>query len=229
LAGTAVATGVAVVGGIQVVGVATKAALISAAGIIALTLIVIGIYIGLIFLVAPILSTLVQLDSVEKVDYSQYAPPITSSGDCTWPTTGHYSIITGPNGGTHYRSRLEAIDIGAPGGSPHLSATSGVVVFTGVYANYGNTVKVQTQNDAGSFLAVYGHLSEIGVSVGEKVSQGKQIGIVGGSGGWTPHIHMEWQGIKYNQCPAGGLIIKEGCCFPYPGGVCTGLCNAFSN
>lgn len=225
----AATAGAVAFGGFVFIVRTAQIAVVSAVGIIISAVVTIGLYLGFAYLIAPMLSTLVQLDSVEKVDYSEYAPEASSSGDCAWPTKGHYSIVTGPNGGTHYLSHLEAIDIGAPGGSPHLSATSGIVVYTGVYSNYGNTVHVQTKNSAGSFVVIYGHLTGIFVSKGQQIAQGKVIGIVGGSGGWSPHIHMEYKGIKYNQCPAGGLKIKEGCCTPYPGGVCTGACNAFSN
>lgn len=225
----AATAGAVAFGGFVFIVRTAQIAVVSAVGIVIGAVVTIGLYLGFAYLVAPMLSTLVQLDSVEKVDYSEYAPEASSSGDCAWPTKGHYSIVTGPNGGTHHLSHLEAIDIGAPGGSPHLSATSGIVVYTGVYSNYGNTVHVQTKNSAGSFVVIYGHLTGIFVSKGQQIVQGKVIGIVGGSGGWSPHIHMEYKGIKYNQCPAGGLKIKEGCCIPYPGGVCTGACNAFSN
>lgn len=219
----------AALGGLVVISRTVQVAVVSAVGILIGAAVTIGLYLGFAYLVAPMLSTLVQFDSVEKVNYANYETITNPSSDCGWPTKGHYSIVTGPNGGTHHRSHLEAIDIAAPGGSPHLSATTGVVIYTGVYSNYGNTVHVQTKNSAGSFVVIYGHLTAIFVSKGQQIAQGKPIGIVGGSGGWTPHIHMEYKGIKYNQCPAGGLKIKDGCCTPYPGGICTGACNAFSN
>lgn len=207
---------------------ATVVAAASAAGVIASAIIITALYTLFAYLVAPVLSTLVQLDSQEKVKYN---PPevLVSSGDCGWPTAGHYSINTGPRGGTHRKSQLEAIDIGAPNASAHLSGTDGVVTFTGVYSNYGNTVKIQAKTSAGSFTAIYGHLSSISVGVGQQVKKGQQIGLVGGSGGWSPHIHMEYQGIRYNECPAGGLKIKEECCSYSPAPLCSGPCNAFSN
>lgn len=229
LGGLAVSAGASAFGGLVLIVRTTQVAIVSAVGIVIGAVVTVGLYLGFAYLVAPMLSTLVQLDSVEKVNYEDYAPIITPSGDCAWPTKGHYPINTGPKGGTHYKNRLEAIDIGAPDKSPFLSATSGVVTFTGVYSNYGNTVIVQTKNAAGSFTVYYAHLSAIFVGNGQQIAQGKPVGLVGGSGGWSPHIHLEYKGIKYNQCPAGGLKIKEGCCTYSPAPACSGACNAFSN
>jgi len=210
VAGGVVATGVTFFAGLKILRAATVAAAISAFTIIMITLGIIGLYTAMVFFVSPILSTFVQLDSVEKV---VYPPPTGSaSGDCVWPTTGHYMIQTGPNGGTHRLSKLEGIDISAPDGSPFLAVAPGTVAFTGPWGNYGNTVKIQSDTTAGSTVILYAHLSQIGVSVGEKVSAGAPVGLVGGSGGWSPHIHFHYENIKYNSCPAGGLIVPDTCC-----------------
>ena len=224
--GGAIAAASAFFRGVTFFGRTLQIAAVSAVGII----IAMGIYTVFVFLTAPMLSTLVQLDSVEKVKYEEYGAIAQPSSDCAWPTKGHYAVTTGPRGGTHSLSQLEAIDLysSSINGTPLLSATSGQVTYTGPYSNYGNTVKIQTKNSAGSFTVIYGHLSAISVGKGQQVSQGQKLGLVGGSGGWDPHIHMEYVGIKYNQCPAGGLKIKEQCC-AYTGTNCHGLCNAFSN
>lgn len=58
----------------------------------------------------------------------------------------------------------------------------------------------------------YAHLSDIGVTEGDSVQAGSEVGLVGGTGGWSPHIHMEYRGMAYNTCPAGGIPVPEGCC-----------------
>lgn len=231
LGGVAATAGAAAFSSLIIVARTAQVAVVSAAGIVIGAITVMALYIGFAYLVAPILSTLVQLDSKEKVKYDAYSTTASSSSDCAWPTKGHYAVTTGPNGGTHRMSNLEAIDLYSSNinGTQMLSATSGTVSFTGVYSNYGNTVIVKTKNSAGSFDVYYGHMSAITVGKGQQVAQGAQIGIVGGSGGWDPHIHMEYKGIKYNQCPAGGLKIKEGCCAYNGPPICTAACNAFSN
>lgn len=212
LGGAAIWGTLAIAGkGVKAFGTATKAAAISAVGAIWLSIVVIAIFLTLTFLVAPIISTIVQFDSVEKVQYDEFNA--STSGDCAWPISGNYQVIEGPLGGTHSLSNLQAIDIWGPDidGKPMLSVTEGDVISASVYSNYGNTVQIQTNNSAGSFVVLYGHMSYMRVKTGQHVRQGEVLGRVGGSGGWDPHIHLEYQGIEYNRCPAGGKKIRERC------------------
>jgi murein DD-endopeptidase MepM/ murein hydrolase activator NlpD len=81
------------------------------------------------------------------------------------------------------------IDIAGPYGSPILAAADGVIAFAGQESGYGNFIEIQ-QSD-GVFTA-YGHLSSIGVSVGQHVRAGQQIGLEGSTGESTgPHLHFE--------------------------------------
>ncbi len=210
--GALAATAFAVNRGAKMFGTATKAAVISAVGIIWLSLATIAVFLTLTFLTAPILSTLVQFDSVEKVKYGELAA--TPSGDCAWPIAGKYQVIEGPLGGTHSRSSLQAIDIWGPdiNGKPLLSPVDGNISFVGDYSNYGNSVKIEASNTAGKFTVIFGHMSGISVKVGQSVKQGQKIGLVDSSLLFnSPHIHMEYVGIDYNKCPAGGKRIKEHC------------------
>jgi murein DD-endopeptidase MepM/ murein hydrolase activator NlpD len=81
------------------------------------------------------------------------------------------------------------IDIAGPYGSPILAAADGVVVFAGQQSGYGNFIEIK---DSDGTYTAYGHLSSIGVSVGQSVSAGQQIGLEGSTGESTgPHLHFE--------------------------------------
>ncbi len=210
--GALAATAFAVNRGAKIFGTATKAAVISAVGIIWLSLATIAVFLTFTFLTAPILTTLVQFDSMEKVRYGEI--PVASNSSCAWPISGKYQVIEGPLGGTHSLSSLQAIDIWGPdiNGKSLLSPVDGTVSFKGDYSNYGNSVKIETSNSAGKFTVIFGHMSGISVSVGQQVKQGDKLGLVDSSALFqTPHIHMEYVGIDYNQCPAGGKPVKEHC------------------
>lgn len=216
-------------------GLATKAAIISAAGIIWLSLATIAVFLTLTFMVAPLLSTLVQFDSEEKVRYTPNGVSEESNNsECGWPIAGSYQITQGPEGtATHGTNKLQAVDIWGPdiNGKPVISSTDGKVVYTGPSGNYGNTVYIETTNSAGKFQVVYAHLSSIAVSkIDTNIKKGQIIGYVGNSGGWKDaHIHLEYKGIDYNQCPAGGVKIKVGCAtFQDCGGIMTGAINTIN-
>jgi murein DD-endopeptidase MepM/ murein hydrolase activator NlpD len=81
------------------------------------------------------------------------------------------------------------IDFAGPYGSPILAAANGTVVFAGQQSGYGNFIEIQ---ESDSTYTAYGHLSSIGVSVGQQVGAGQQIGQEGSTGESTgPHLHFE--------------------------------------
>ena len=83
-------------------------------------------------------------------------------------------------------------------GTPIYAAASGQVNLaraTGNYQGYGRVVRITHANDTET---LYGHFSQILVSVGETVSQGQLIGYMGNTGRSTgPHLHFEVHGA-YN-------------------------------
>jgi murein DD-endopeptidase MepM/ murein hydrolase activator NlpD len=109
------------------------------------------------------------------------------SGALSWPVDGWYFISQ------HYWSGHPAIDIASTYGTAVVAAASGKVIRTGWVGNGGYAIWISNGN--GVYMT-YNHLSYIGVSAGQYVSRGTQIGRVGSSGHSTgPHLHFEiWVG-----------------------------------
>lgn len=81
------------------------------------------------------------------------------------------------------------IDYAAPIGTPVYAATAGTVTYAGVQQGYGNTVMIDA---GGGLVTLYGHLSQILVTVGQSVSPGDQVALSGDTGNVTgPHLHFE--------------------------------------
>jgi murein DD-endopeptidase MepM/ murein hydrolase activator NlpD len=89
-----------------------------------------------------------------------------------------------------WRAHL-GVDYAAPVGTAVRSVGDGVVEFAGVQNGFGNVVKVKHQNQTST---VYAHLSKINVRMGQPVSQGQNVGLVGMTGWATgPHLHFEYR------------------------------------
>ncbi len=145
----------------------------------------------LILSIVPLLICLLLQGSTDAA-----VPPeallISESGFC-WPTPG-YTKITSPYG---YRihpitGQLKfhsGIDIGAAGGTPTVAAMDGTVTIS-VYSNsYGNYVEI---DHGGGVRTRYAHMSRRLCTVGDSVTQGETIGLVGSTGNSTGnHCHFE--------------------------------------
>jgi murein DD-endopeptidase MepM/ murein hydrolase activator NlpD len=116
-----------------------------------------------------------------------------------WPVIGKLESGVGgrrnPFGGRGYEYH-EGQDIDAVFGTPVQAAASGRVIIAGRQRGYGNVVYV---DHGGGLSTRYGHLSEIDVSVGQTVTRGQMIGLVGSTGRSTgPHLHYE---VRINNQP----------------------------
>ncbi|MFH9083655.1 M23 family metallopeptidase [Streptomyces sp. NPDC017673] len=81
------------------------------------------------------------------------------------------------------------IDFHAASGTAVHAVGSGTVVSAGWGGAYGNQVVIRM---ADGMYTQYGHLSSIGVTVGQKVVAGQQIGLSGATGNVTgAHLHFE--------------------------------------
>lgn len=86
--------------------------------------------------------------------------------------------------------RLHAgMDFAASYGAPLHSMSTGEVIFAGWGGGYGYKVEIRYWDGTVSY---FGHMSEIGVYVGQQVSPGDYVGKVGSTGVSTgPHLHLE--------------------------------------
>ncbi|MGW4998838.1 M23 family metallopeptidase [Streptomyces hydrogenans] len=106
------------------------------------------------------------------------------------PVAGSYVSTGYKAGGSLWSSGSHSgVDFHAAYGSSVVSVGSGTVVEAGWGGAYGNNIVIR-MND-GTYTQ-YGHLSSIGVYVGQSVEPGQQIGVSGSTGNSTgPHLHFE--------------------------------------
>jgi murein DD-endopeptidase MepM/ murein hydrolase activator NlpD len=81
------------------------------------------------------------------------------------------------------------MDIAAQRGTPVHAPAAGTVAFAGSLPEFGLTVKVEHSQD---LKTIYGHLSKLAVSQGQKVERGSLLGYSGNTGRSSgPHLHYE--------------------------------------
>ncbi|MFJ8793718.1 M23 family metallopeptidase [Streptomyces sp. NPDC102462] len=81
------------------------------------------------------------------------------------------------------------VDFHAAAGTAVHAVGSGTVVSAGWGGAYGYEVVIRM---ADGMYTQYGHLSSVAVSVGERVTPGRQLGLSGSTGNTTgPHLHFE--------------------------------------
>lgn len=90
---------------------------------------------------------------------------------------------------------FNAVDFGAPVGTPIRAAAAGEVIVSrnsGWNGGYGNYIVIRHPNGV---QTLYAHNSQNTVGVGEYVRAGQTIGLVGNTGRSTgPHLHFEVRG-----------------------------------
>lgn len=113
---------------------------------------------------------------------AQIQAGVKGTSNFIWPTSG--SISQYP---VWYHM---AVDIQNPGAPPILASDTGTVTYAGcVRYGYGCSIIIDHAN---GYESLYAHLSSIGVSPGQAVVQGQQIGIMGSTGRSTgTHLHFE--------------------------------------
>lgn len=117
----------------------------------------------------------------------QAAPAKTGSG-WTAPVTGVKGGGYG-NSGSLWSHGHTGADFPVGTGTSVKAAASGTVVSAGWGGAYGNQIVLK---HADGHYTQYGHLSSLGVSAGQSVTEGQQIGLSGSTGNATgPHLHFE--------------------------------------
>lgn len=112
-------------------------------------------------------------------------PPPPGGPAFSWPVSGPVTSGFGPRWGRMHNG----IDIAAPTGTPIGAAAGGEVFFAGWLGGYGNAVLI---DHGDGYTTLYAHQSEIRASVGQTVSAGTTVGLVGSTGQSTgPHLHFE--------------------------------------
>ncbi|WP_275113980.1 M23 family metallopeptidase [Psychromonas antarctica] len=110
------------------------------------------------------------------------------------PTKGRGSWVSSPFGirKDPFSGRLtrhKGVDIAGFMGMPIISTAAGVVTESGKRSGYGLMVEIQHGN---GFVTRYAHASALNVSVGDIVSKGQTVAVMGSSGRSTgPHVHYE--------------------------------------
>ncbi|AIQ44442.1 M23 family metallopeptidase [Paenibacillus sp. FSL R5-0912] len=123
--------------------------------------------------------------SLPEVVYSGTKVVGEGTGMFAWPVAG--ATISSSYGERWGRAH-KGVDL-VSGNRTIKAADAGTVSFAGVQSGYGNVVIVNHNN---GYVTYYGHLSRISVSVGQKLGQGSQIGIMGNTGRSTgTHLHFE--------------------------------------
>jgi len=113
---------------------------------------------------------------------AQIQAGVRGNSNFIWPTSG--AITQYP---VWYHM---ALDIANPGAPAILAADSGTVTFAGCLSwGYGCHVILDHGN---GYQTLYAHLSRYSVEVGQQVSQGQVIGVMGSTGRSTGvHLHFE--------------------------------------
>jgi murein DD-endopeptidase MepM/ murein hydrolase activator NlpD len=116
----------------------------------------------------------------ERKRLNTYVAPISAS----YVSTAYQASSGLWSSGTH-----TGIDFHAASGTTVHAVGAGTVVEAGWGGAYGNQVVIKMHD--GTYTQ-YGHLSSIGVSVGQTVTPGQQIALSGATGNVTgPHLHFE--------------------------------------
>ncbi len=112
--------------------------------------------------------------------------PSRGTGNFAWPAVGGY---ISSKQGQRWGKLHKGIDIARPSARTIKAADNGTVVSAGYSGGYGNKVVINHNN---GLKTVYAHLESISVSVGQVVSQGQKLGIMGSTGNSTGvHLHFE--------------------------------------
>lgn len=131
---------------------------------------------------------------------------IESSGTFGYPVDEPYVITAGFNSNDSvHNGKHEGVDFVPLSNQKIKSSSNGTVIevetecapFGGYLGNtcgggFGNHIVVQTKQGDTNYHVIYGHMSELDVTKGDKVARGQYIGVMGNSGNTTgKHVHLQ--------------------------------------
>ena len=123
--------------------------------------------------------------------------PTYAGGVMAWPVPGYYKISCGYFGyANHTGVDITGNTSGAVTNAPAVAANDGKVIISedlfnskGGYRSYGRYVVI---DHGGGVTTLYAHLNSRSVTVGQQVTKGQTIGLVGSTGNSSgPHLHFE--------------------------------------
>jgi murein DD-endopeptidase MepM/ murein hydrolase activator NlpD len=120
-------------------------------------------------------------------------PPATDTATMTLPTRYPLDakgfVTRGVGDGQEYGAAHPGLDIAVPEGTEVRAAGGGLVVEVSETPEYGKMVRLAHPQ---GYETRYGHLSEIRVRQGDRLSVGTVLGLSGNTGRSTaPHLHFE--------------------------------------
>jgi murein DD-endopeptidase MepM/ murein hydrolase activator NlpD len=145
------------------------------------------------------------------------ATPTAGPAWSVWPADG---TITSPFGNDAGRSH-PGIDIGILRSPVVRAAQAGRVIAVGTpsgFEGYGNLVEIEL---GGGYVALYAHLADWRVRVGDEIAAGQRLGTAGCTGWCTgTHLHFELRQrgvavnpLDYRQAQKSGVRRSASFCF----------------
>ena len=99
---------------------------------------------------------------------------------------------------------IKGLDFGGTAGEPVMAVAAGVVTWAGARSGYGTLVEI---NHGNGYVTRYAHNQSASVAVGQTVTRGEQIALMGSTGHSTgPHLHFE---VLHNGQPIDPLIFVK--------------------
>lgn len=127
------------------------------------------------------------LDNINLYRLAAFKVPLGKPVKSAYRLTSGFGYRNDPINGSGRRH--EGQDMAGDYGAPIYATADGTVIYAGWEGGYGRLVKIR---HAFGIETRYGHLSQIRVDVGQKVSRGDRIGDMGNSGRSTgTHLHYE--------------------------------------
>lgn len=151
----------------------------------------------------PFQLTLVEDEAEEKAMETQIRLIEKTSNPAFLPTmwahlgkiNNEFGFRRNPFGGRSYEFHA-GMDIGGERGDMIIAPANGIILNADWQGGYGNMIEIDHGN---GLITRYGHLSRIGVQVGDTVQRGQPIGLIGSTGRSTgPHLHYE---LRLNDKP----------------------------